>query len=75
MSIGFDKIVAPFTKEQVDTLQEYQNSDTHHPFTCDQYHGPSCRLVPTVKGWICQYCDYTQNWAYLFMTFQEENKK
>jgi hypothetical protein len=21
-------------------------------------------LVPTVRGWICPFCDYKQNWAH-----------
>lgn len=23
-----------------------------------------CRLVPTIDGWTCQTCDYTQNWCW-----------
>lgn len=71
MSMGFTQIKAPFTKEQVDMLQKYQNSDNYHPFTCEEFHGIHCKLVPTVRGWICPYCDYTQDWAYEFMTFKE----
>lgn len=69
MSIGFTQIKAPFTKEQVDALQQYQNECKHHQFTCQEFHGTECKLVPTIRGWICPYCDYTQDWAYEFMTY------
>lgn len=41
-----------------------------HPFTCpnrgDHPHmaGDKGVLVPTVRGWICPFCNYTQNWAH-----------
>lgn len=44
-----------------------------HPFTCPNRHdhpeigGDNGILIPTVRGWICQFCDYTQNWAHDFM--------
>lgn len=46
-----------------------------HPFTCpnrgDGNHrnvfGDLGALVPTVRGWVCPFCDYTQNWAHGFM--------
>lgn len=46
-----------------------------HPFTCanrgDGRHPPIGEdhgiLIPTVRGWICQFCDYTQDWAHDFM--------
>jgi hypothetical protein len=54
-----------------------------HPFTCpnrgDGKHfdnGPDVgALIPTVRGWICQCCDYTQGWAHNFMTKGQESKK
>jgi hypothetical protein len=47
-----------------------------HPFTCpnrgDGRHFDNGAdlgaLIPTVRGWICQSCDYTQDWAHAFMT-------
>lgn len=53
-----------FTPEQVTALNEYQAEGTTHPFTCAHGHGT---LVATVRGWICPYCDYTQDWAHDFM--------
>lgn len=53
-----------WTIEQVIRLQKWQNCHIVHPFTCNT---PECRkygnLIPTVRGWICPFCDYTQNWA------------
>jgi len=46
-----------------------------HPFTCpnrsDGRHFDNGSdlgaLIPTVRGWICQCCDYTQDWAHAHM--------
>jgi len=61
-------IYAPFTPEQVESLNEYQNSLAFHPFTCG---GKECRndLVATSDGWHCPdpACDYAQNWAHEWM--------
>lgn len=56
-------IKAPWTDEQVATLNYYQESGVFHPYTCG---GEKCRadLVATVNGWTCPQCDYTQDWAY-----------
>lgn len=65
-----DQIKAPFTPEQVAALQFYQDSGVFHPFTCGnrENHPPEMyRLTPTVRGWICQFCDYTQDWAHSMM--------
>lgn len=67
------KIIAPFTPAQVTALQFYQDEAPFHPFTCGnrddhpELHGDKGVLVPTVRGWVCQFCDYTQNWAHDFM--------
>ena len=69
-----EKIVAPWTKEQVAELQRHQNLGIFHPYTCgtkgcktkDEYHGNSI-LIPTEYGWICPNCDYTQDWAHASM--------
>lgn len=75
--LGRNSILAPFTVAQVVNLDAYQQSWRFHPFTCpnrgDGKHGTNAvdlgALVPTtsVHGWICPYCDYTQNWAHAFM--------
>ena len=73
-----NKIIAPFTKEQVEGLKMYQNNLSAHPFTCGSPENiPECfrrndpmnegELIPTEKGWICPCGKYTQNWAHSFM--------
>lgn len=65
---------APWTKEQVDALNRYQEKGMFHPFTCgsgnrtDEKHldGEGI-LLATVNGWMCPYCDYKQDWAHEFM--------
>ena len=61
-----DKITTPFTEEQVEALNAYQEEGRFHPFTCgnDSRHR---NLVATPEGWRCPDCDYTQNWAHGFM--------
>ncbi len=63
-----DQIQAPFTEDQVKSLNEYQPSGVFHPFTCG---GKNCRndLVATEAGWKCPdpNCDYTQDWAWSWM--------
>lgn len=58
-------IKAPWTKEQVENLNFYQQSGVWHPFTC----GNSCGsdLVAAENGWMCPKCAYTQDWAHPFM--------
>lgn len=64
-----DKIHAPFTTDQVASLNAYQLAGVMHPFTCgaDGCHG--IRLIAVEDGWCCasQVCDYRQGWAYAFM--------
>jgi hypothetical protein len=68
-------IEAPWTEEQVKSLNEYQRAAWMHPFTCANrgqgFHpwrrGDRGVLTATVNGWICDDCDYTQNWAHDFM--------
>lgn len=66
---------APWTEAEVDSLNACQQNSRYHPFTCE-----NCRdnlgvtntdgtsndrlLVATKDGWICETCDYTQDWAH-----------
>lgn len=67
-----DKLVAPWTKSQVDTLNAYQRNKYFHPYTCsnrgDSEHkfanGDYGVLVATENGWVCPDCGYTQDWAH-----------
>ena len=72
-----------FSPDEVIAMEQYQRGEGKwsapfgrmHPFTCpnrgDGNHRENAvdlgALVPTVRGWICPYCDYTQDWAHGFM--------
>lgn len=71
---------APFTAEQVEALNRYQQCKIMHPFTCghcrdaDEHYldgewitPDEHLLVATEAGWTCPTCDYTQDWAHDFM--------
>lgn len=61
-----------FTATEVTQLAAHQMSGRYHPYTCanrgDGNHrdvyGDLGALVPTIRGWICPFCDYTQEWAH-----------
>jgi len=61
-----------FTLDEVKSLNAFQRAGVAHPYTCvygrDRNHldGEGV-LVATERGWICLYCDYTQDWAHGFM--------
>lgn len=78
---------APWTCEQVATLNRYQREAPMHPFTCgsnnrmDAAHTAHQKesgdrdyglLVATPDGWACPACDYTQTWAHDFMADPKE---
>lgn len=58
------QIKAPWTEEQVQRLNEWQQDSRFHPFTCGKCGKV---LTATPNGWICGSCDYTQDWAHDFM--------
>ena len=69
-------IEPPWTKEQVDALNEYQRTGWMHPFTCmnrgDGKHNYDIGndlgvLVAYSDGWRCPSCGYRQRWAHEFM--------
>lgn len=66
-----EKIEAPFTEDQVDSLNEYQKSGAFHEFTGNNELAPDGEtdiLVATIDGWISQYDPtYHQNWAWRWM--------
>jgi hypothetical protein len=74
-----DVIKAPFTPKQIKALNYFQWSGVFHPFTCanqgdESHNGQQAELVATKGGWICPYCDYTQDWAHAFMADYEAIK-
>jgi hypothetical protein len=71
-------IKAPFTAIEVQRLNEWQTQTAGmpvHPFTCgnrgDGNHGDEGGdkgvLIATEAGWVCPYCDATQDWAHAAM--------
>lgn len=64
-------IRAPFTQDQVWSLNAYQDSAPFHPYTCPNRttHPDDGRrdrgiLIATTLGWTCPHCTYTQTWAH-----------
>jgi hypothetical protein len=53
---------APWTEDQVEWLENWQENDNYHPYTCVCGYS----LQPSSKGWYCEYCDYKQNWCHDF---------
>ena len=64
-----------FTPDEVEALAKHQTARQFHPFTCENRgdgnhrfaYGDKGALIPTVRGWVCPFCDYTQDWAHGFM--------
>ena len=51
---------APWTESEVANLAAWQSCGWVHPYTCLNHH----TLTPTVHGWVCGACDYTQRWCW-----------
>ena len=73
-----EQIRAPWTPDQVVALNAFQRRREFHPFTCPnrgpwhaEINSPDDVLVATVRGWVCPFCDYTQEWAHSFMVRTE----
>ena len=60
---------AVFTADEVKSLNAFQRAGVRHPYTCRWDHRDADHLdgegvlLATERGWICLYCDYTQDWA------------
>ena len=58
--------------DDVVRLNQMQTAGQYHPYTCANrgdgehrvFNGDLGALVATVNGWICPFCDYTQDWAH-----------
>ena len=59
------QITAPFTTDQVRSLNAYQRAKVMHPFTCTVHSDTP--LIAREDGWICPTCAYRQKWAHEFM--------
>jgi hypothetical protein len=63
-------LTAPWTPEQVDTLNLAQRSGGMHPLACGAHHPRDLpTLIATPDGWTCpdEDCTFAQDWAYTFM--------
>jgi hypothetical protein len=68
---------APWTDDEVDSLNAYQQSGAGHEFTCgdDACRGgkagrPGSRQAPLIAGpggWLCRFCPYRQDGAHPWM--------
>jgi hypothetical protein len=60
------EVSAPFTDDQVASLNACQAEVSWHPFTCGT---DECRAVLKAEpdGWRCPRCGYRQGWAHGFM--------
>jgi len=62
------------TSDEVLAANLNQTARRFHPFTCPNrsdgehrnFNGDKGALVATRRGWICPWCDYTQDWAHDF---------
>lgn len=66
---------APWTPEQIASLNDFQDSGCFHPYTCFDGHD----LVATESGWTCPACEaegkkYHQDWCMDFMANGEWRK-
>lgn len=58
---------APWSAELIAALNEQQLNTHRHPYTCgnDSRHRD---LRATPNGWVCDDCDYTQDWCHQMET-------
>lgn len=69
----FDKVRAPFTLDQVQSLNAFQHAIPYHPFTHENSVMPDHFddiQVATEAGWICPNCgmlEPVQVWAWKYM--------
>ncbi len=55
-------IHAPWTDEWVRALNAHQHNGRIHPYTCGNDSGHRV-LLATPAGWMCEDCDYRQDWV------------
>ncbi len=79
-----EKIIAPWTPEQVERLNAYQRDGRYHAYTCGGERGDKAhtayatehgedngQLIATTDGWKCPVCKYTQKWAHALSDSKE----
>jgi hypothetical protein len=68
-----DPVKTVFTPDEIKSLNAFQRSRVRHPFTCCKHNRDADHLdgegvlLATERGWVCLYCDYTQDWAHAWM--------
>lgn len=63
-----DTILIPWTEDQVNSLNAYQDRGHFHPFTCG--NNSDHILIATQDGWVCPKCEpnlICQTWCHGFM--------
>lgn len=59
-----DRVYAPWTGEQVISINYYQSYTAFIPKRCPtQHYSRFPALVATPDGYICPLCDFKQNWC------------
>lgn len=58
---------APFTADQIQSINEYQESGNFHPFTCGNSSNHPV-LVATQDGMKCPKCHFCQKWVHEWMS-------
>jgi len=60
---------APWTEDEVKSLNAFQESGFVHPFTCNKESGFKHDLTATRDGWVCNECGtmVQQDWAHTWM--------
>jgi hypothetical protein len=63
-----DWITAPWSDEQVENINRFQNAGAFHPFTCNCPHPErNYKLKATNEGLRCTDCGWDQRWVHVFM--------
>lgn len=64
-----NQVKAPWTADQVASLNAFQADGRMHDFTCNRSYCDSRTLIATASGWYCSgiACSYQQDWAYDWM--------
>lgn len=58
---------APWSADQVASLNAYQSSGVFHPYTCGKRCNGEGVLTATPGGWACPACGYRQGWVLAWM--------
>lgn len=60
-------VQAPFTTEQIDKINKFQNLSWFDVFVCQYNKCDKQLLVAKLEGLYCKNCTYTQYWVYEYM--------